>query len=60
MCVCVFSLPQGLYDPSTISTIKRIAESACEVLQSGSGHVVMSGCGTSGRLAFVVAVSFTD
>ena len=50
---------QGLYDSDTIATILKVAESACEVLERGSGrgHIVLSGCGTSGRLAFVVTVS---
>lgn len=32
-----------------------VAEEAAEVIASENGAVVVSGCGTSGRVAFVVA-----
>ncbi|XP_033738335.1 glucokinase regulatory protein-like [Pecten maximus] len=50
---------QGLYHPTTLRTIDLISQEVTSILQApDSGLVVLSGCGTSGRLAFVTARTF--
>ena len=49
---------QGVYDSGTVATMERVIECACELLCDPSHNaVVLSGCGTSGRLAFITSVS---
>ena len=39
--------------------VARVADAAADVLASGDGaRIVLGGCGTSGRIAFVVARHF--
>ena len=45
---------QSLFSPTTIKEIDRVAHLMSLVLLSG-GKVAMTGCGTSGRLAFLTA-----
>lgn len=50
---------QGLYHPETLKTIECISQEVTSILQApDSGLIVLSGCGTSGRLAFVTARTF--
>ncbi|XP_072170009.1 glucokinase regulatory protein-like [Diadema setosum] len=47
---------QNIQDADVVDTIKRIAEKLVEVLESSdSWAVIISGCGTSGRLAFFIS-----
>ncbi|XP_071487786.1 glucokinase regulatory protein-like [Diadema antillarum] len=47
---------QNIHDADVVDTIKRIAEKLVKVLESsGRWAVVISGCGTSGRLAFFIS-----
>lgn len=51
----------SIYDEETISAMEKIAEKAVEVLHDKSGTaIVLSGCGTSGRLAFFLAQKFSQ
>ena len=51
----------NIYDEETILAMEQIAEEAAEVLRDTSGEtaIVLSGCGTSGRLAFFLAQKFS-
>ncbi|OWF47883.1 glucokinase regulatory protein-like [Mizuhopecten yessoensis] len=50
---------QGLYHPATSHTIEQISQEVKSILQTpDTGLVIFSGCGTSGRLAFVTARTF--
>lgn len=50
----------SIYDLKVVSAMERIVEKATEVLQGGSGTIALSGCGTSGRLAFFLAQKFSQ
>lgn len=52
---------QSIYDEETIFAMEKVVEKAAEVLQQNeqSGAIVLSGCGTSGRIAFFVAQKFS-
>lgn len=52
----------SIYDEEAITAMDRIAEKAAEMLQGGRGDtaIVLSGCGTSGRLAFFLAQKFSQ
>lgn len=46
----------GLLDPSTIQTLVHCSEKIAEVLRDPqTGVIVLSGCGTSGRVAFLTS-----
>lgn len=51
----------SIYDEEAITAMDRIAEKAAEMLQGvrGDTAIVLSGCGTSGRLAFFLAQKFS-
>jgi len=50
-----------LYDAKTISSMVKISEWAVEVLEnSNDTAIVLSGCGTSGRMAFFLARKFSQ
>lgn len=52
---------RSIYDETTISSMQKIAERAAEVLQDSSDTaIILSGCGTSGRLAFFLAQKFSE
>ncbi|KAK3091035.1 hypothetical protein FSP39_016648 [Pinctada imbricata] len=49
----------GIYHPSVLRTLEQITEVATSILKDAdSGLIVFSGCGTSGRLAFMTARTF--
>lgn len=49
---------QGLFDAGTVQSMQWVVERVCGVLSDPvRSAVVMSGCGTSGRIAFLMAVS---
>ena len=52
----------SVYDEEVIITMDRIAQKATEMLKDNSGEtaIVLSGCGTSGRLAFILAKKFSQ
>lgn len=52
----------SVYDEEVITAMDRIAEEAAEMLKDSSGEtaIVLSGCGTSGRLAFFLAQKFSQ
>lgn len=50
----------GLWDPETIETLARLAVVAARILRSPRGRVVLSGAGTSGRLAMFTARTFNE
>lgn len=51
----------GLYDHETLETMKTISEEILSVLHSPENSmIVLSGCGTSGRLGFLVSQSFNE
>ena len=51
----------SIYDSEAVSAMEKIAENAAEMLQgSGDAAIVLSGCGTSGRLAFFLAQKFSQ
>ncbi|XP_065890645.1 glucokinase regulatory protein-like [Dysidea avara] len=55
-----YSLYKGVYDRSLLDCISEVASKAAEVLKDPVNNVlVISGCGTSGRLAFAIATKFT-
>lgn len=46
----------GLLDPSTIQTLEYCSEKIVEILRKPqTGAIVLSGCGTSGRVAFLTS-----
>ena len=49
---------QSIYDEETIFAMEKVVEKAAEVLQQ-SGAVLLSGCGTSGRIAFFLSQKFS-
>ena len=49
---------EGLYDPRIIASMERLAISIESALSDDDALVVMSGCGTSGRIAYYVARTF--
>ncbi|XP_064163003.1 glucokinase regulatory protein isoform X4 [Anguilla rostrata] len=50
---------QGLYSDSVVQTIVHVARNVEEILKCPEDSlIVMSGCGTSGRLAYLLATSF--
>ena len=49
----------GICDESTLDTICLIAESAAKCIQN-EGLILLSGCGTSGRLAHFISRSFNN
>ena len=49
---------QSIYDEEIVFAMEKVVEKAAEVLQQ-SGAVVLSGCGTSGRIAFFLAQKFS-
>lgn len=52
---------KNLFHSDTISTMKKIAEKAADILKNTrEGLIVLSGCGTSGRLAFLTARNFNQ
>ncbi|KAL5015770.1 hypothetical protein ScPMuIL_005359 [Solemya velum] len=52
---------KGLFHDSTLAVIDRVRNVAASVLKDPSnGLVVLSGCGTSGRLAYMTARSFNS
>src|ERR1700681_2558051 len=48
----------GLFDDETITTIARLAKRAAQTLNAKNGRIVLSGAGTSGRLAMLGARTF--
>ena len=51
----------SIYDSEAVSAMEKIAETAVEILQgSGDAAIVLSGCGTSGRLAIFLAQKFSQ
>lgn len=52
----------SIYNEKSITAMDRIAEKAAEMLQGSRGDtaIVLSGCGTSGRLAFFIAQKFSQ
>lgn len=52
----------SIYDKEAITAMDRIAEKAAEMLQNSNGDtaIVLSGCGTSGRLAFFLTRKFSQ
>ena len=52
----------SIYDEEVITVMNRIAQKATEMLKDSSGEtaIVLSGCGTSGRLAFILAQKFSQ
>jgi N-acetylmuramic acid 6-phosphate (MurNAc-6-P) etherase len=59
----MFSRNMGLLSDETLQNIQRIVDATVDLLQedevtTGSCAIVLSGCGTSGRLAFMTARSF--
>ena len=52
----------SIYDEEALAAMDKIAEKAAEMLQENSGEtaIVLSGCGTSGRLAFFLAQKFSQ
>src|SRR5262245_52618396 len=48
----------GLYDADNVVTMARLAYAAGKILANPKGCVVMSGAGTSGRLAMFTARAF--
>lgn len=50
----------GLYDTETINKLATLAATAAGVLRSRNGCVVLSGAGTSGRLAMFTARTFNQ
>ncbi|XP_060583846.1 glucokinase regulatory protein-like [Ruditapes philippinarum] len=52
---------KSIFSEEMIKTIDDVSEHVIEMLQEdGSGLVVFSGCGTSGRLGFMVARTFNE
>ncbi|XP_052091066.1 glucokinase regulatory protein-like [Mytilus californianus] len=51
---------KGLFHPETIATIQQISEVAVDILKKPGGMIVLSGCGTSGRIAFLIARNFNE
>ncbi|XP_063416204.1 glucokinase regulatory protein-like [Mytilus trossulus] len=51
---------KGLFHPETISTIRQISEVAVDIMKKPEGMIVLSGCGTSGRIAFLIARNFNE
>ncbi|CAG2257794.1 unnamed protein product [Mytilus edulis] len=51
---------KGLFHPETISTIRQISVVAVDILKKPDGVIVLSGCGTSGRIAFLIARNFNE
>ncbi|XP_061072052.1 glucokinase regulatory protein isoform X2 [Conger conger] len=50
---------QGLYSDSIVQTIVHVAKKVEDILKNPEGRlIVLSGCGTSGRLAYLLATSF--
>lgn len=50
----------GLYDPETLEKLARLALECARILRSPRGRVVLSGAGTSGRLAMFTARTFNE
>lgn len=52
----------NIYDEEVITAMDRITQKATEMLKDSSGEtaIVLSGCGTSGRLAFILAQKFSQ
>ena len=51
----------SIYDEDVIMAMEKISSKAAEVLENSSdSSVVLSGCGTSGRLAFILARTFSQ
>ena len=48
----------GLSDTSILGSVEAAVEAAAATLQHSKGIIVLSGCGTSGRMAFWVAKAF--
>ncbi|KAK3607530.1 hypothetical protein CHS0354_025783 [Potamilus streckersoni] len=52
---------KGLFHKETMDKLSKLAILARDMLQNPSGYsIVLSGCGTSGRLAFITARSFNE
>jgi N-acetylmuramic acid 6-phosphate (MurNAc-6-P) etherase len=47
----------GLFDDETIASVARVCELVADALRHPFGRVVFSGCGTSGRLSHLEALS---
>ena len=52
----------SIYDEEVITAMDKISQKATEMLKDSSGEtaIVLSGCGTSGRLAFILAQKFSQ
>eukprot|EP00729_Bicosta_minor_P000753 gene753-4495_t len=49
----------GLFDDSILETLGKVAEASAEMLTDPNNNtIILSGCGTSGRVAFFVARAF--
>lgn len=48
----------GVLDDSTLNTMDRLTSTVIQLLGDTDAGVVLSGCGTSGRLAFLLAKTF--
>ncbi|KAL3869711.1 hypothetical protein ACJMK2_042362 [Sinanodonta woodiana] len=52
---------KGLFHKETLDKLSKLAVLASDIIQDTSGScIVLSGCGTSGRLAFITARSFNE
>ncbi|CAL1541996.1 unnamed protein product [Lymnaea stagnalis] len=49
---------KGVRDENVINKIEQLAHKISEVIENACGAVVISGCGTSGRIAFLTARTF--
>ena len=51
----------GLMDPPILDAIEKVAQTCCGFVNgSQPGKIVMSGCGTSGRVAYLTARRFEN
>jgi N-acetylmuramic acid 6-phosphate (MurNAc-6-P) etherase len=50
----------GLYDPETLAKMARLAAITARILHTRRGCIVLSGAGTSGRLAMFIARTFNE
>ena len=52
----------SIFDEEAINAMDKVADKAAQILEDGSGDmaIVISGCGTSGRLAYFLAHKFSQ
>jgi N-acetylmuramic acid 6-phosphate (MurNAc-6-P) etherase len=55
-----WQMHQSIYHPSIIGAIENVSKLAVKMLKNARGGIVFSGCGTSGRLAFLSAVGYSN